>query len=91
MPSTPTYLIKTLLTPPSVSAEVKKTSKHFLLHCPRYENQRLKMLNTIRIILTDTPVTTVTERSLFGSEHISVDKKTRLCDAVFKFISESKR
>ena len=24
MPSTPTYLIKTLLTPPSVSAEVKK-------------------------------------------------------------------
>ena len=34
----------------------EETSKHFLLHCPRYENQRLKMLNSLRIILTDTPV-----------------------------------
>jgi len=28
---------------------------------------------------------------LSGSEHISVDKNTRLFEAAFKFISESKR
>ena len=51
------------------------TSKHFLLHCPRYENQRLKMLNPFRIILTGTPVLTITtDLLLSGSEHQSVDK-----------------
>ena len=53
----------------------EETSKHFLLHCPMYENQRLKMLNSFRIILTDTPVLTITtDLLLSGSEHLSVDK-----------------
>ena len=70
----------------------RETSKHFLLLCPRYEHQRLKMLNLLRIILTNTPVLTITtDLLLSGSEHLSVDKNTRLFDAVFKFISESKR
>ena len=57
-----------------------------------HENQRLKKLNSLRIILTDTPVLTITtDLLLSGSEHLSVDKNTRLFDAVFKFISESKR
>ena len=64
----------------------------FVLHCPRYENKRLKMLNLIRIILTDTTVLTITtDLLLFGSEHLSIDKNTHLFDAVYKFISESKR
>jgi len=34
------------------------------------ENQRLKMLNSLRIILTDTPVLTITtDLLLSGSEH----------------------
>ena len=41
------------------------------------------MLNSIRIILTDTPVLTIpTDHLLFGSEHLSVDKNTRLFNAV---------
>ena len=37
------------------------------------------MLNSIGIILTDTPVLTITtDLLLFGSEHLSVDKNTRL-------------
>jgi len=50
------------------------------------------MLNSLDIILTDTPALTITtDLLLSGSEHLSVDKNTRLVDAVFKFISESKR
>jgi len=60
-------------------------NKQDLLHCPRYENQRLKMLNSFRIILTDTQVLTkTTDLLLSGSEHLSVDKNTRFFDAVFK-------
>jgi len=41
-------------------------------------NQRLKMLNSIRIILTDTPVLTITtDILLFGSEHLSTTTTTK--------------
>ena len=74
MALTPTYLIKTLLTPPSVFAKVKKLANLSYLVILS-ENQRRKMLNSIRIILTDTPVLTIpTDHLLFGSEHLSVDK-----------------
>jgi len=62
---------------------VRSEFKTFL-NCSYVENQRLKVLNSIRIILTNTPVLTITtDRLLFGSEHLSVNKNTRLFDAVF--------
>ena len=70
---------KNIVNSPLCLCRSEETSKHIPLHCPRYENQRLKMLNSIGIILIDTPVLTITtDLLLFGSEHLSVDKNTRL-------------
>ena len=61
---------KTIVNSPLCLCRSEETSKHFLLHCPRYENQRLKMLNSLGIILTDTPALTITtDLLLSGSEH----------------------
>jgi len=60
VPSTPTYLIKNIVNSPLCLCRSEETSKHFLLYFPRYENQRLKMLNSFRIIPTDTAVLTIT-------------------------------
>ena len=83
---------KNIVNSPLCLCRSEETSKHFLLHCPRYENQRFKMLNALGTILADTPALTITtDLLLSGSEHLSVDKNTRLFDAVIKFIGESKR
>ena len=41
VPSTPTYLIKNIVNSPLCLCRSEETNKHLLLHCPRYENQRL--------------------------------------------------
>jgi len=87
VPSTPTYLIKNSVNSPVYLCGSEDTSKQFLLSCPRYEYQRLKMLNSIRIILTDTPVLTITTNLLlFGSKHLSVVKTH---DILALFLSSS--
>ena len=63
-----------------------ETSKHFLLECPHYDNQRGVLLNTVSNLTNISP-----DILLFGNPNINLEINKRVFAAVHKFIIDTHR
>ena len=77
---------KNIVQSPLCACGQRETSSHFLLHCPRYTNIRITMINSVRAYCNATLHTL-----LFGNSSISDEANECIFLAVQKFIELSKR
>ena len=77
----------------SCGLDIKSTS-HFLLHCPTFDDEQftlLSTLNNIDCILLELTESSLSQTLLYGNKLFDKEKNTRILNATIEYILSTER